>query len=186
LATKLGDSGVRVVWLGDRKAGRIQLDVSRRGSVMVMRSTILVAGLLATGAAYAEPMSADQARRFVVGKLFAYTCFDGTRGTGRISNDGSVIGTVQVRGSGSIRNTALPPGTLHVKGQSVCASVRGMPFDPCFNLEKTDAQSFRGSISGLGFAYCDFTRRNNRPNIVRTGLRPQGAVRSTAAAAGTD
>ena len=154
---------------------------------MVMRSTILVACLLATGAACAEPMSADQARRFVVGKLFAYTCFDGTRGTGRISNDGSVVGTVQVRGAGPMRNTALPPGTLHVKGQSVCASVRGMPFDPCFNLDKTDAQSFRGSISGLGFAYCDFTRRNNRPNIVRTSLRPQGAVRSTAsAAAGAD
>jgi hypothetical protein len=154
---------------------------------MVKRSTILVAGLLATGAACAEPMNADQARRFVAGKLFAYTCFDGTRGTGRISNDGSVIGTVQVRGAGPMRNTALPPGTLHVKGQSVCATVRGMPFDPCFNLEKTDSQSFRGSISGLGFAYCDFTRRNNRPNIVRTTLRPQGAVRSTAsAAAGPD
>ena len=67
------------------------------------------------------------------------------------------------------------------------SSMRGMPFDPCFNLDKTDAQSFRGSISGLGFAYCDFTRRNNRPNIVRTTLRPQGAVRSTAsAAAGAD
>jgi hypothetical protein len=58
-----------------------------------------------------------------------------------------------------------------------------MPFDPCFNLEKTDAQSFRGSISGLGFAYCDFTRRNNRPNIVRASTRPQSAVRSTATAA---
>jgi hypothetical protein len=148
--------------------------------MMVMRSTILVAGLLATGAACAEPMKSDQ--------LFAYTCFDGTRGTGRISNDGSVVGTVQVRGAGPIRNTALPPGTLHVKGQSVCATVRGMPFDPCFNLEKTDAQSFRGSISGLGFAYCDFTRRNNRPNIVRaTTLGSQGVVRSTAsAAAGSD
>jgi hypothetical protein len=149
---------------------------------MVMRSTILVASLLLAGAASAEPMNADQARHFVAGKLFAYTCFDGTRGTGRISNDGSVVGTVQVRGAGPIRNTALPPGTLHVKGQSVCATVRGMPFDPCFNLEKTDAQSFRGSISGLGFAYCDFTRRNNRPNIVRASVRPQGAVRSTASA----
>jgi hypothetical protein len=150
---------------------------------MVMRSTILVASLLVAGAACAEPMNADQARRFVAGKLFAYTCFDGTRGTGRISNDGSVVGTVQVRGAGPLRNTALPPGTLHVKGQSVCATVRGMPFDPCFNLEKTDAQSFRGSVSGLGFAYCDFTRRNNRPNIVRASVRPQGAVRSTASAA---
>jgi hypothetical protein len=134
---------------------------------MVMRSAILVAGVLATGAASAEPMNADQARRFVVGKLFNYSCFDGTRGTGRISNDGSVVGTLQVRG-GPTRYAVLPPGTLFVKGQSVCATMRGMPFDPCFNLDKTDAQSFRGSISGLGFAYCDFARRNNRPNIART------------------
>jgi hypothetical protein len=31
-----------------------------------------------------------------------------------------------------------------------------MPFDPCFNLERTDEVSFRGSVSGMGFAYCDF------------------------------
>ena len=146
---------------------------------MVMRSAILVAGVLATGAASAEPMNADQARRFVVGKLFNYSCFDGTRGTGRISNDGSVVGTLQVRG-GAMRYAVLPPGTLYVKGQSVCATMRGMPFDPCFNLDKTDAQSFRGSISGLGFAYCDFTRRNNRPNIARaTWGRESLSVRSS-------
>jgi hypothetical protein len=146
---------------------------------MVMRSAILVAGVLATGAASAEPMNADQARRFVVGKLFNYSCFDGTRGTGRISNDGSVVGTLQVR-SGPVRYAVLPPGTLFVKGQSVCATMRGMPFDPCFNLDKTDAQSFRGSISGLGFAYCDFTRHNNRPNIARaTWGRESLSVRSS-------
>ena len=146
---------------------------------MVMRSAILVAGVLATGAASAEPMNADQARRFVVGKLFNYSCFDGTRGTGRISNDGSVVGTLQVRG-GTTRYAVLPPGTLYVKGQSVCATMRGMPFDPCFNLDKTDAQSFRGSISGLGFAYCDFTRHNNRPNIARaTWGRESLSVRSS-------
>ena len=149
------------------------------GSVMVIRSTILVAGLLTTVAASAEPMNVDEARRFVVGKLFAYNCFDGTRGTGRISNDGSVVGTVQVGGSGPIRATAMPPGTLHVKGHSVCANVRGMPFSPCFNLEKTDAQSFRGSISGLGFAYCDFTRRNTRPTIARATWRPQARESSS-------
>ena len=41
----------------------------------------------------------------------------------------------------------------------MCASLKGMPFEPCFNLDKTNDQSFRGSVSGLGFAYCDFTRR---------------------------
>src|SRR5215467_3828199 len=146
---------------------------------MVMRSAILVAGVLATGAASAEPMNADQARRFVVGKLFNYSCFDGTRGTGRISSDGSVVGTLQVRG-GAMRYAVLPPGTLYVKGQSVCATMRGMPFDPCFNLDKTDVQSFRGSIYGLGFAYCDFTRHNNRPNIARaTWGRESLSIRSS-------
>lgn len=140
---------------------------------MVMRSTILVATLLAAGAATAEPMSIEEARRFVVGKYFAYNCFDGTRGTGRISGDGSVAGTIQFRGTGPVRYAVLPPGTLQVKGQSVCASLRGMPFEPCFNLDKTDAQSFRGSLWGLGFAYCDFTRRNNGPSIVRATWRPQ-------------
>jgi hypothetical protein len=41
----------------------------------------------------------------------------------------------------------------------VCASLQGIPFEPCFNLDKTNDQSFRGSVSGFGFAYCDFTRR---------------------------
>jgi hypothetical protein len=139
---------------------------------MVMRSAILMAGLLTAQAASAEPMSADQARRFVIGKLFAYSCFDGTHGTGRISSDGSVVGTIQVRG-GPVRYAMLPPGTLRVKGQSVCASLRGMPFEPCFNLDKTNTHSFRGSVSGLGFAYCDFTRRMSKPRMVRTNSRRQ-------------
>jgi hypothetical protein len=31
-----------------------------------------------------------------------------------------------------------------------------MPFEPCFNLDKKDERNFRGSVSGMGFAYCDF------------------------------
>jgi hypothetical protein len=137
-----------------------------------MRSAFLIAGLLASQAASADPMSAAEARRFVVGKVFAYSCFDGTSGTGRISGDGSAVGTIQ-SGSGPLRYAMLPPGTLRVKGQSVCASLRGMPFEPCFNLEKTSATSFRGSVSGLGFAYCDFTRRGSKSRVVRTHWRKQ-------------
>jgi hypothetical protein len=54
---------------------------------------------------------------------------------------------------------------VQVKGESVCASLRGLPMQPCFNLERIDDKSFRGSISGLGFAYCDFTRRNPRLEV---------------------
>jgi hypothetical protein len=140
---------------------------------MFIRSMSVAVGLLAAGAAVAEPMNAETARRFVVGKYFAYSCFDGTRGSGRINGDGSVVGTIQMRGSGPVRYTTLPPGTLRVKGEAVCASLRGMPFEPCFNLNKTDAQSFRGSVSGMGFAYCDFTHRYTRPGVVRTTWRGQ-------------
>jgi hypothetical protein len=134
---------------------------------MSVRLVIVAAGLVAAGAAVAEPMNADAARRFVVGKMFAYTCFDGTRGAGRIYGDGSVSGSIQIRGNGPMRYAALPSGTLKVKGETVCASVRGIPFEPCFNLNKTNEQSFRGSVSGLGFAYCDFTRRSS-PGPIRT------------------
>ena len=70
-----------------------------------------------------------------------------------------------------MRFVTLPPGTLRSKGQAVCASLRGLPFEPCFNVNRTDEQSFRGSVSGLGFAYCDFTRRYNRPVVARTTWR---------------
>jgi hypothetical protein len=141
---------------------------------MSARVAIVIAVLLMTGAAVAEPMNADTARRFVVGKMFSYSCFDGTRGAGRIFGDGSVVGTIQLRGSGPMRHASLPPGTIRVKGESICAAVRGMPFEPCFNLDKTDTQSFRGSVSGLGFAYCDFTRRA-APMVVRTTWRLRGS-----------
>jgi hypothetical protein len=71
-----------------------------------------------------------------------------------------VIGTIQNRGSGPVRSFALPPGTLKVKGEAVCATLKGLPFEPCFNLDRTGDQSFRGSVSGLGaFGYCDFQRQ---------------------------
>ncbi len=105
-------------------------------------------------------MSAEDARRFVIGKTFSYTCFEGTRGAGRVQPDGSVVGSIQIRGSGPVRYAQMPPGTLKVKGEKVCASVKGMPIEPCFNLQQTSETSFRGAISGLGFAYCEFQRRS--------------------------
>src|SRR5215472_4800781 len=120
---------------------------------MIARLVIVLMSWLAAGAAWAEPMSPEAARRFVAGKRFAFTCFDGSRGAGRIYADGSVVGTIQVRGSGPVRSASLSAGTLKVKGDTVCASLRGIPIEPCFNLNKTDDQSFRGSISGLAFAY---------------------------------
>jgi hypothetical protein len=119
-----------------------------------------VLGAVTAGAviipALAGQMSADEARRFVSGKVFAFTCFDGTRGAGRILDDMGAAGAVQFSGSGPIRHVRLPGNTLQVRGQAVCASLKGIPFEPCFNLDKKDDRSFRGSVSGMGFAYCDF------------------------------
>lgn len=136
----------------------------------------MLVGLLAAVPAVAGEMSADEARRFVIGKMFTYTCFEGTRGQGRVHADGSVVGSIQFQGRGPMRYAALPPGTLRVKGEAVCASMRGLPIEPCFNLERIDTNSFRGSISGLGFAYCEFTRNQGRPHIVRSSHHQAGPV----------
>ena len=129
----------------------------------MLRIGTLLAGLTAvlasTPASAQSVMKAEEARSFVVGKLFAFNCFEGTKGVGRIHADGSVAGTIQFRGTGPVRWAQLPAGTVNVKGEAVCANVRGVPFQPCFNLIKTSQKSFRGSVSGLGFAACDFNRR---------------------------
>ncbi|HMA72923.1 MAG TPA: hypothetical protein VKP67_15770 [Xanthobacteraceae bacterium] len=137
---------------------------------MLGRSIITVAGIVATVSAFAAPAMAgelkpEEAKRFVAGKYFSYTCFEGSSGAGRINADGSVVGTIQVRGSGPVHSVALPTGTIRVQPDSICASLRGMPFQPCFSVLQTDARSFRGSVLGLGFAYCDFSRRNPRLDV---------------------
>jgi len=149
---------------------------------MSARIAVIVAGVLATLPAAAGEMKPEDARRFVAGKLFAYSCFDGTSGAGRIFADGSVAGTIRIKGQGPVRYAMLPPGTLKVKNEAVCASLRGLPFEPCFNLIQTDPNSFRGSIRGLNFAYCTFIKRNPRTNIARA---LPGSLPLRASAAGT-
>jgi hypothetical protein len=137
-----------------------------------------VLGTVTAGAiampALAGSMTAEEARKFVVGKVFAFTCFDGTRGAGRVLEDMGAIGAVQFSGSGPVRHLRLPGNTLQIRGQSVCASLKGMPFDPCFNLDKTDEVSFRGSVSGMGFAYCDFHHQGGTQMLLaRAVARPR-------------
>lgn len=124
--------------------------------------------------AIAGSMNADEARRFVAGKVFAFTCFDGTRGAGRILEDLGAAGAVQFSGAGPVKHLRLPGNTLQIRGQNVCASIKGIPFEPCFNLEKTDDRSFRGSVSGMGFAYCDFHHQGgNQMLMARAVARPR-------------
>src|SRR3954454_24114694 len=98
--------------------------------MMRTRVAIVVMGVIAAGPVFAEPLNPETARTFIAGQQFAYNCFDGTRGAGRILGDGSVIGSVQMRGSGPVRHVTLPPGTLKVKGQTYCATLRGLPIEP--------------------------------------------------------
>jgi hypothetical protein len=152
---------------------------------MIARFALGVALCFATGPAVAQTMNAEAARRFVTGKLFAYNCVDGSRGLGRIYADGSVIGTIQSSGSAPVRSVWLPPGTLRVKGEAICASLKGLSFEPCFSLNRTSEQTFRASVNGMGMiAYCDFARRTS---VAGLGARPQlaGPLTPDAPAVGT-
>jgi hypothetical protein len=124
--------------------------------------------------ALAGMMTADEARRFVAGKVFAFSCADGTRGTGRVLDDLGAAGAIQFNGAGPTRHVRLPGNTLQIRGQAVCASIKGLPFEPCFNLDKRDERSFRGSVSGMGFAYCDFRHQGAQQMLMaRSVSRPR-------------
>jgi hypothetical protein len=124
---------------------------------MLTRSALLLIGFGMAAQAAAEEMSFEQSHHFVIGKLFEVSCFDGTRAMGRIYSDGSVIGTVQFRATGPERMGWLPPGTVKVKGEAVCASLEGLPLEPCFKFNRTGDHTFRASVWGFNTAYCDFT-----------------------------
>ncbi len=141
----------------------------------MLRGFALTVGLLAALPAVAGEMSAEEARRFVIGKMFNYTCFEGTRGQGRVNSDGSVAGSIQFQGAGPVRYAHLPANTLQVKGEAVCATLQGLFIQPCFNLERVSDNSFRGSISGLGFAYCEFTRHGGRTTVAHSVIRTNNA-----------
>jgi len=141
-----------------------------------MLSRSILVALISTamlGTAAAGQLTPEEARQFIAGKYFAFTCFDGTRGGGRIMNDGSVAGTIQFSGEGPVRVAHLPVNTIQVGSTAVCASLKGIPFEPCFNIDKTDEVSFRGSVSGMGFAYCDFHKHGNAILVARARRHPR-------------
>ncbi len=139
---------------------------------MYLRGVLVLAALAGASSAMAGELKREEAKRFVAGKVFSYACFEGTTGAGRINADGSVAGSIQFRAGGQTHYVALPAGTIQVRPTSICAYVRGLLFQPCFDVVQTDSKSFRGSLSGLGFAYCDFTRRNPRLNLAGQVSQP--------------
>src|SRR3982075_745360 len=108
----------------------------------------LVLGTVTAGAiivpALAGMMNADDARRVVGGKGFGFTWFDGSRGTARVLDDLGAAGSIQFSGAGPIRHVRLPGNTLQIRGQAVCASIKGLPFEPSFNIDTRDDRTFRG------------------------------------------
>jgi len=135
-----------------------------------LRALFAVAIFSAAVPAVAGNMGADEARRFVVGNPFSFTCFEGTSGEGQVRADGSVAGAFRFGGSGPTRYATLPPGTLRVRGDAICALISGMPFQACFDLDRMDAESFRGSLAVMKFASCRFTKLPSRAGMARTSL----------------
>jgi len=130
-----------------------------------------VAGLWAAVPALAGNMGAEEARSFVVGNLFSFTCFEGTSGEGRVYADGSVGGMVRLGASGTSQYATLPPGTLRVRGDAICALVSLIPFEVCFDLDHTGAKSFRGSVPAIGrFASCQFSMQTGRAGMARESV----------------
>src|SRR5262249_58187520 len=99
---------------------------------MLTRSIVQVVGIVVTlpalaGPALAGELKPEDAKRFIAGKYFSYTCFEGSSGAGRINTDGSVVGTIQGRGAGPTHFVALPTRTVRVQPPSICPSPRGVP-----------------------------------------------------------
>src|SRR5260370_24366433 len=116
---------------------------------MIARFAVVVATLLAASLACAETLSPDAARRFVAGKLFAFNCFDGSRGAGRIYGDGSVIGTIQFRGAGPVRAVWLPAGALAGRGGGGVAPPQGLGLLPRLCLRKLGWPPLPRPVGGL-------------------------------------
>jgi hypothetical protein len=135
--------------------------------MFLIRPMLAAATLCAASTAEAQTMTAAEAKEFVSGALFSYRCFDGTVGGGRIFGDGSASGSIRVMGRGPNRYLQLPPNTLYLVGAQVCARLKGLPFEPCFDLTKTGPESFRGSLSHMNFMYCDFRRGGSVLQLAR-------------------
>ncbi|UGV28116.1 hypothetical protein E0H22_21990 [Rhodopseudomonas boonkerdii] len=138
----------------------------------------VLATTVAAPALAGQKMNADEARKFVAGRVFAFNCNDGTRGAGRVFDDGGAAGAVQFSGTGAARNMRLPGNTLQVRGQNICASLKGLPFEPCFDLEKKDERSFRGSVTVLGITgYCDFRHQGRGQLLMARSLSQPRTMR---------
>ncbi|MFG1347627.1 hypothetical protein V5F59_22265 [Xanthobacter autotrophicus DSM 431] len=149
-----------------------------------MRSILFAAlgfAVLASAPAAAQQLTATEARTFVLGRVFSFNCFEGSKGSGRVYPDGSVAGLISLRDN-SPRFVHLPPNTLRVREEKVCGFVKGMTFEPCFDVVKTGANTFRGTLAGVQTMWCDFVSAGGDRQQVAS-RRSKSKTRGTAEAA---
>ena len=149
----------------------------RNSALLAACAALTVAAI--TAPASAETLTPDAAKSFVIGRTFTYKCYEGTTGAGRILPDGSIAGTVQIRGQGNTRYVTLPAGTLLTKGPAVCAKLKGVAFQPCFEVEKISETSFRGSLAGFDKMACTFERGGaGRAKLAQRRSKPETTTAS--------
>ena len=142
--------------------------------------SLLASALMVPEVAAAESMTMEEARAFVVGRVFAFHCFGGADGPGQASSDGSVAGTISLR-QRPPRYVRLPANTLRSRGGAVCGFVKGMNFEPCFDVVKTGPSSFRGTLAGVATMWCDFVS-NGQDKPMRQARRSKSASRTATVA----
>ena len=118
---------------------------------MFVRAAAVLTAMTFAAPALAEPLNAEAARHFVAGKLFSFSCFEGTTGSGRIFADGSVAGVMRTSG-GNTRFMHLPPGTLYAKNDGICSNMKGALFNPCFDLNRTSDKTHGRTVDAHWFA----------------------------------
>jgi hypothetical protein len=136
---------------------------------MRIRGAMVCACVIATSSALAQDLAPDQTATFLVGKPFDFACYDGTVGTGRISADGALSGTIRIGPAGLPQSAEFPAGTVRMDGAAVCAHLPGVPITPCFKVQKIGANGFRGSITGLSLGSCDLYPHDGRARLIATG-----------------
>lgn len=122
--------------------------------------------LCASVPAIAGNIGVEEARSFIVGHPFTFTCLQGISGEGRVNPDGSVVGTIRLGPGAIAQNATLPSGTLRVRGDAMCAAISGLAFEPCFELDRIGTRGFRGSAPAIGpLASCQFLRKANEAGV---------------------
>ena len=113
----------------------------------------LVVGLLAAVPAVAGEMRRKRRVTSSSARLFNYSCFEGTRGTAACARWlGGRLHPVPGQRADALRGAA---GRYAAgEGERFCASLRGLPIQPCFNLERTSspASAARSPASALPIA----------------------------------